>query len=328
MAKKHDIPNFSDVISQFGKVAQPEYLSTGIPDLDKILGGGIARPYMLSMWGDPGAGKSSVVFQIIKSVLDQKASSGGKVVFLDVEKALNERQAECFKLQKYIDSGNLIVLVVDSIRDAEIVVDSIVAGNGSDVVLFVIDSTTALAPFTKQELTVEDVRPGLHALQITHVINKMKNGFYACNVASILICQARANISMGGPVNPYAPQNKSAGGYAERHTPDIVMKVQAGSSIKDGNGDGASVIGNEVTFLCEKNKFAPPKTPVKKSLIYGRGVSVRYDVIETALKRGLISQAGAIFTLPDGTKIKGKQPLYDLPNETIIELRDSLWPKN
>ena len=174
---------------------------------------------------------------------------------------------------------------------------------------------------TSADLRVEDVRPGLHARQMSFLLGKLKDAFYRVGVTSILIMQARANLNISGPAQ-YAPQYKSSGGYAEQHIPDVIIKVEAGAVIKDIDG---IVQGNRVRISCDKNKFAKPKNVIARNLYFGKGIIRREEIVEDAIDKGLI-QAGSAgyFTLPSGDKVRGMQALIDLPKETLAEIQRTL----
>lgn len=304
---KYNASNFDNV----------DMVSTGLRVLDKLLGGGIAPGYCYSLYGTPGAGKSTLTFQIIKSF----CKKGKKVIFVDVEKSLNERQQEAFGLKEYVDSGALSILVIGNVSEFNDVITAIEFSNRGEVDLVVVDSTTMIREVASSDLRVEDVRPGLHARQMSFLLGKLKDAFYRVGVASILITQARANLNIQGPAQ-YAPQYKAGGGFAEQHIPDVIIKVEAGAVIKDVDG---LVQGNRVRISCDKNKFAKPKNVVSRNLYFGKGILRREEIVEDALDKGIISQGVAgYFTLPSGDKVRGLQSLIDLPKEVLLEIQQML----
>ena len=61
-------------------MAQPEgadgtYVSTGIPGLDHILGGGFLRQGFYLLQGDPGSGKTTELLHIAEKLLEEAAKS-------------------------------------------------------------------------------------------------------------------------------------------------------------------------------------------------------------------------------------------------------------
>lgn len=304
---KYNSSNFDNV----------EMTPSGLRVLDKLLGGGFAPGYCYSLYGTPGAGKSTLTFQIIKSFCKR----GKKVIFVDVEKSLNDWQQEAFGLREYVESGLLSILVIGNVSEFNDVITAIEFANKGEVDLVVVDSVTMIREVASADLRVEDVRPGLHARQMSFLLGKLKDAFYRVGVTSILIMQARANLNISGP-SQYAPQYKQSGGYAEQHIPDVIIKVEAGAVIKDIDG---IVQGNRVRISCDKNKFAKPKTTIARNLYFGKGIIRREEIVEDAIEQGLIQSGSAgYFTLPSGDKVRGMQALIDLPKETLAEIQRSL----
>lgn len=297
-----------------------EFVSTGLRCMDLLLGGGIAPGYCYSLYGVPGAGKSTLTFQIIRSF----CKKGKKVIFVDVEKSLNELQQQAFGLTEYVESGQLTILVIGNVSEFDDIITAINLAPRGTVDLVIVDSVSAVREVASADLRVEDVRPGLHARQISFLLGKLKDGFYRNAVASIIIQQARANIQMTGPT-AYAPQFKSSGGYAELHIPDAIIKVDAGAVIKDSD---MVVVGNRVRISCDKNKFASPKQVISRNLYFGKGISKREEVVEDAIEAGIIEKGSAgFYTLPDGSKVRGMDALVALPNETLSEIQNMLNSK-
>lgn len=324
MAKKVTA-TFSEVMSKYASSVfdNVEKHSTGIRAIDKLLNGGIVNGYMYYFFGTPGAGKSTIVFQIIRTRLKQLVKSGSdkQVVFIDVEKAFNERQQECFGLREFVESGKLVHLVIGNMSELDDIVSALVEDNGANVDMVAIDSTTMLRPVTKQELRVEDVRPGIHALQMSFMLSKIKDSFYRLGITSLVVCQSRANMSLGA-ANPYAPEYKMAGGFAEAHSADVVFKIEAGSHIKDENDQ---IVGNNVRISATKNKFGAPKVVITRELIYGKGISLKQEVISDLIEAGIINKVSPGYYEVPGVegRVRAKG-LLELPNETISMLRDTI----
>jgi len=321
MAKK---TNSKDKITFQGLVARykeadsipAECVSTNIDCLDDQWGGGVHLGYCYSLWGPAGCGKSTLALQVVKAF----CKKGKKVVALDVEKAMNDRQIDTFGLREFVDNGTFVILPIDTYAEWEDVMDGII--EDGTISLMLVDSETMTKVSLPQELRVTDVRPAIKAAQGSFILNKMKSMFYHHRIASIVLFHARANFSInGGTVS----DTKQAGGFAAEHVPDIITKLTIHEKIKEGTGDDAPQIGVGIKIECTKNKFAAPFRPIKKKLIFGKGILKRIDLIDTALERGIITMAGAgFFTLPDGTKGRGTQALYDLPNDKLAMIQKHL----
>lgn len=323
MAKKvsSSIKSMEDLLKGYKEDLdkEVEVVTTSIECLDDLWGGGVHLGYSYSMWGPAGCGKSTLSLQIIKSF----CKLGKKVVVADVEKAMNDRQIDTFGLREFVETKSLVIVPLDYYLELEELVDTIVADGTYE--LLVIDSETMIDVSLPNSMKVTDVRPGLKATQSSYLLKKIKSKFYHANIASIILFHARANIDMSGGSN--GPDTKQAGGYAAEHVPDIITKITSHEKVYDTGAkrEDSVQIGVGIKIECTKNKFAAPFRPVKKKLIFGKGILKRIDLVDTALEKGVIlTGGGGYFTLPDGTKVRGTQALYDLPGATLKEIQTAL----
>jgi DNA repair protein RadA/Sms len=72
----------------------PARLSTGIPELDRVFGGGVAHSSAVLVGGDPGIGKSTLLLQAAASM----AKAGIKCVYISGEEAIAQIQGRARRL--------------------------------------------------------------------------------------------------------------------------------------------------------------------------------------------------------------------------------------
>ncbi|OYW43253.1 MAG: DNA repair protein RadA [Rhodobacterales bacterium 12-64-8] len=72
----------------------PPRLSTGIDELDRVFGGGIARSSAVLVGGDPGIGKSTLLLQAAAAM----AKAGTKVIYISGEEAISQIQGRARRL--------------------------------------------------------------------------------------------------------------------------------------------------------------------------------------------------------------------------------------
>ena len=70
------------------------------------------------------------------------------------------------------------------------------------------------------------------------------------------------------------------------------MDIRRIGAIKDGD----EVIGNETRVKVVKNKMAPPFKVVEFQILYGKGINKNAEIIEFAVKKGIIEKAGAWYS--------------------------------
>ena len=80
-----------------------ERFSTMIPELDRVLGGGIIPASLILVGGDPGIGKSTLLLQVSNNI----ARSGKKLLYVSGEESENQIKMRAKRLG--VDSDNLYI---------------------------------------------------------------------------------------------------------------------------------------------------------------------------------------------------------------------------
>ena len=94
-----------------------ERFSSGIKELDNVLGGGIVPYSIVLIGGDPGIGKSTILTQVSLAVSKTK-----KVLYVSAEESLSQVKIRCDRLG--VDSDNFDVLNECSIENIEKCIDN------------------------------------------------------------------------------------------------------------------------------------------------------------------------------------------------------------
>jgi len=103
-------------------------VSSGIAELDVVLGGGIVRGSLVLVGGDPGIGKSTLLTQVASHLAKEH-----KVLYLSAEESCSQVKLRCERLG--LNEGNLLLLNETNLDNAEdalcgaeyVVIDSIQA---------------------------------------------------------------------------------------------------------------------------------------------------------------------------------------------------------
>ncbi len=133
----------------------PARNSTGSPELDRVLGGGLVAGSAILLGGDPGIGKSTLLLQAA-AVL---ATRGNRVLYISGEESLGQIQLRSQRLG--LAKAPLELATGTSVRD---ILSSIDTANAPDVV--VIDSIQTMFVDTLDSApgTVAQVRTSSHEL--------------------------------------------------------------------------------------------------------------------------------------------------------------------
>lgn len=103
--------------------------STGLPELNRVLGGGIVPGSLILVGGDPGIGKSTLLLQVANSI----SAAGNVVVYISGEESPKQVKIRARRLcveqkELYIASETNIEVIcshLDSTRPALLIIDSI-----------------------------------------------------------------------------------------------------------------------------------------------------------------------------------------------------------
>ena len=111
----------------------------------------------------------------------------------------------------------------------------------------------------------------------------------------------------------------TSGGNALKYYASVRLDIRRTEALKDGD----NVIGNHVKVKVVKNKVAAPFKVAEFDIMYNEGISSSGDIIDLAVKDGLIDKAGAWYSYKDEKIGQGreaaKQFLKDHP-KVIAEL--------
>lgn len=111
------------------KITLSDRLSTGISELDRVLGGGVVRGSLVLIGGDPGIGKSTLLLQ----ATDNLAKKYGRVLYVSGEESLTQIKLRAERLGAISEnilllSETLVEKILDWASEEELnalVVDSI-----------------------------------------------------------------------------------------------------------------------------------------------------------------------------------------------------------
>lgn len=251
MAKKKDLSVLiSDINKTYGDGSvmlansniQPiECVSTGIPNLDLIVGGkGFPRSKITEVYGAESVGKSSLTLKAIA-----EAQKTGETAFIDVEQAFNFDWAA--KLG--VDLGRLIICQPSYAEEALDIFIKLAESNAFS--LIVLDSVAALSPKCETEGEVGDTSVGALArlmgrsLRMLAPILKQKSP----QTAAVFINQIRANIGFF-----VKDKDTTPGGKALRSFASCRIQLWRKEILKKGD----SAIGIRVGVKNKKNKVVTP----------------------------------------------------------------------
>ena len=281
------------------------FYSTGSLTLDKALGiGGLPKGRVVEIYGPESSGKTTLAL----STAAQAQKKGGTVAFVDAEHALDVSYAK--KLG--VKVSDMLISQPDTGEQALEITETLVRSGAVDVLI--VDSVAALTPKAEIDGDMGDTHVGLQARLMSQALRKLTGSINRSQTLVIFINQIRMKIGVmfGNP-------ETTTGGNALKFYSSVRLDVRRIASLKKGE----EVIGNRTLVKIVKNKMAPPFARAEFDLLYNEGISQSGEILDMALREGVIDKAGAWFSF-QGEKLGQGRESARLAIKESKDLRDKL----
>lgn len=280
-------------LGEEGLTGLVDVISTGSISLDLATGvGGYPRGRIIEIYGPESSGKTTLTLHAIAEA--QKA--GGKAAFIDAEHALDPVYAKNLG----VDVDELLVSQPDTGEQALEICEMLARSGAID--LIVIDSVAALVPKAEIQGEMGDSHVGLHARLMSQALRKIAGTVNKTNTCVIFINQLREKIGVmfGNP-------ETTTGGRALKFYASMRLDVRKIETLKRGD----EMLGNRTRVKIVKNKVAPPFKKSEFDIMYGTGISLAGDVLDTAVEAKIVDKAGSWYSY-NGERIgQGRENVKD-----------------
>ena len=98
-AAKAEVVKIADI-----KTGREERLTTGLKELDRVLGGGIVKGSLVLVGGDPGIGKSTLLLQVCRNLAEKQVS----VLYISGEESLRQIKLRANRIGQFTDKMQLL----------------------------------------------------------------------------------------------------------------------------------------------------------------------------------------------------------------------------
>jgi recombination protein RecA len=292
-------------LTHASEITAYQVIPTGSMTLDAALGvGGYTTGRVHELWGPEHAGKTTLAK--LAAAAAQRVQPDKMVAWVDMEQTFDPAWATALGV-------NIGRLWRPPVRTAEDVADMLKEFASSGLCsLLVLDSVGSMIGRVEYEKQADEDTVAIVARIVTRMVRQVAPIVAANGTTVIVINQVRSNV--GG----YGAAQTTSGGWALKHITTTRLKVaRGGSDPLTIPVEGKRIpVGHEVSVKVEKNKVAPygnvaslwiRNRPTDK---YGPvGVDQADEAVVMGLRYGVIQQAGAYYTTPDGERVKSRDSL-------------------
>lgn len=300
------------------------------PRLNYMTFGGLPRGRLIEFYGEEHGGKTTTALDSVANFQAQERAKAEenesyepkKVLWADMENTLDSVWAT--KLG--VDVNDMYIISPTN-QGAEtifqMILDMIDTG---EIGLVVIDSLGVMTSNQALEKSVEDKTYGGISMGLTNFSKKAEMLCHKYDCTCIGINQNRADMN-----SPYGGTT-TTGGQAWKHNVSVRLEFRMGKYI-DAQGNDLSrqaenPAGNYVLVTMKKNKTCPPTRRTGYYTInYAIGIDYLKDLVEVAIKYGIVDKSGAWFSIKDVDsgelveKVQGIAKVYEfLGDDKNIEV--------
>lgn len=272
------------------------FFPTGWTLLDAAIGGGIPAGRVIELYGEESSGKSTLCYQLVRSIQQQ----GGVAIYLDVENTFPKDLAKSMG----VDLDKMILVQESILLDGKHnifdyllrFIDLVKKEDSEAPILFIWDTLAMTA--TEGELKEDEGQTGplYRAKTIRDGLRKVLAALAKANAALVVVNHVHEVVSdrarWGGKLLT------TSGGMAVKYASSVRIMLRSGAYIYD---EDKRALGAEITAKVEKSKLCMPRGVVKSRLYFGLGYDDRWSVYDYLKDKGVIEQKGAWSNIPSPT---------------------------
>ena len=278
-------------------------ISTGLPALDNILGGGVVRRGITVLYGGESSGKSWLTLRLIASAQAQ----GLTCALVDTEYSYDRDWAAL----NGVDTEKLLIAQTSLGEKALNFVLGLVR---QEVDLVVYDSIAQTLPEDEADTDMAKQFMGLQPRLMNKFFRKVPDA--NINSAIVMINQTRVAIGKPSPFPGYEPVSLP-GGKGQYFVPKILAEIKRGPFLYN-KGESKKTkqapIGFTVKVETPKNKTSIPLQFCEIPAYFTGDIDIEAELFSVGISIGVIIQNGAFYTY-SGVKIKGRNNFIEMLRE-------------
>lgn len=294
-----------DLIKSMNKKAKEDIIQQGLkeytyrripftsPRMNYCTYGGLPVGKLIEFFGEEHGGKTTTALDIIANY--QQMEDARQVLYIDAENTLDADWA----IKLGVNIQEVYVLNPTSQSAEEIFQFVLEAIESDEIGLVVLDSIAVLVSAAELEKTVDQATYAGISSALTKFGKKAEMLCQKHQCTFIGINQIRDDLGA-----MWAGAIKTPGGKAWKHLCSVRMQFSRGSFIDEKGNEikrsSECPVGNIVLMSMHKNKSCPSNRRTGFYTInYEEGIDYLKDLVEVAMKYGLIDKRGAWFNVVD-----------------------------
>ncbi len=277
-----------------GAIQGIEVTPTGCPSLDRALGvGGLPMGRVIEIFGPESSGKTTLALHAIA----QTQARGGLAAFIDAEHAFDP----VYAARLGVRVEDLLVSQPDHGEQGLDIMEQLIRSGVVDLV--VVDSVAALVPKAEIDGEMGNQHVGLQARLMSQALRKITAVASRNGCTCLFINQLRQKIGV-----TFGSSETTTGGNALKFYASVRLDIRRIGSVKRGD----EIIGSRTRVKVVKNKLAPPFARTEFDILYGEGVSLEGDLLDTGLDLGLVRRSGSWYAMGDTRLGQGREGAREL----------------
>jgi recombination protein RecA len=281
--------SFEALIATLDDFEETEWVRTGIPAIDLIIGEGIPRGRFIEVVGDPATAKSALGYVVIAAF--QRA--GGAAILLDSEAKTDKKFAEMLG----VDWSKLGYKLVKDLPDAIRIIGRVAqTANKKTPTIIVLDSIAATSRADELEEAVSDdgipAEKGSRARTLTAAFRATLGELSRKRVTLLGINHLKMSFNFMGYTTKESP-----GGRAIKYHAAIRLMMRTKGKIVDTQYD--VVTGIEIETEAIKNEVAAPFRKAKMKFYFDTGFKQYSGLSELLLRHRRLKEAGGWLSFGD-----------------------------